>query len=183
MSSPSHALQDVFECFFSQSSIFATTSAMIYHLQKKNSDAFCQVFIALLNQPVVLGFDSHGFLPFIKDPNIVIPYSMMTKSQLHVLLKAIAEIDDRDMAITTTRMNKSFFSRDSMFEARADPRYVAWTLHCLLNMHISGNTNPEHWQKVAPYLKRRIFASSVICPQVQLEIQAFTMSNSNEQHS
>lgn len=164
-------LDNAFNAFFGRENIIGTISCMINVLEKEQNDAFCTVFITLLNQPIVFGVDETSYMPFSDTPSVRIPFHRMSRTQLQILAQAMASLARQNSCITNVKMDKGFFCQDAMFEVRANPVDVAYALTAIINMHATGNTNPEHWQKIAPIVKRRIFASCVLPAVVQLQIQ------------
>lgn len=164
-------LVQTFDAFFGRENIISTVLCMIHELEKEQEDAFCTIFVTLLNYPIVMGVDEKSYMPFADAPNVRVPFYRMSRSQLATLSRAVASMTRQDSCITNVKMDSGFFAQDAMFEMRANPVDVAYALTAILNMHETGNTTPEHWRKIAPVVKRRIFASCVLPAVVQLQIQ------------
>lgn len=164
-------MQKLMDGFFKADNLTSSIESMIITLQKCNDDAFCIVFIKLLNDSISAAVDDKGIIPFHDSPEIKLLFQHMCRQQLHTVIDVINSFIGRDYSITSSKMGFGVYLRDLGVEIRADPREVVHSLFVILNRLGTGSVNGERWQKISPIIYRRIFASSVLPASVLLDAQ------------
>lgn len=165
-------MQALYDAMFSRCAIVNTISSMIHTVHKIDADAFCIVFLNCFNRMVSFGIDKEGFCPFANEPLVRMPFTSMNKGQLQAVQRALQHSRRMQRCVTCSSMNSGFFARALEFEVRLDPRDVIFALEAILQRLQNGNLEPEHWALIAPTIRRRLFASTVLPSCVLLEAQA-----------
>jgi hypothetical protein len=86
-------------------------------------DFFAHVCTSMMTHPVSFGFTEHGVQPVRAQPDLVIPYSAMSRRQLELAALACAEMDRSGRFVSSTMLGSGFF----MQSLDSDKHYVPHT--------------------------------------------------------
>ena len=84
-------------------------------------DFFAHVCTSMMTHPVSFGFTEHGVQPVRAQPDLVIPYSAMSRRQLELAARACAEMDKTGRFVSSTMLGSGFF----MQSLYTDKHYVS----------------------------------------------------------
>lgn len=101
-----HALIDI---FFGGDSLVTSLHVMMACAQHQNKDAIAYTSISAFSHPVSICLSELGVVPFALKPDLIIPYDMMTKSQLACITEHIASIQKSMRYICSTKMRTGIF--------------------------------------------------------------------------
>jgi hypothetical protein len=101
-----HALIDI---FFGEDNIVTALHVMMVCTQHQNKDAIAYTSISAFSYPVSICLCELGIVPFASKPDLIIPYDMMTKSQLACITEHIASIQKSMRYVCSTKMRTGIF--------------------------------------------------------------------------
>lgn len=168
---PDTPIEDAVRALFERDAVVNTISIMIRNKLKTDEDALCVVFTHCFNQDVSIGLDRDTVYPFVRNPQIRVPFSSLSRPQLQAITHALAHAKREDCCMTCTRMKTSFVLYNLSFSMRIDPRDVLYALDVILHRMQHGNVEAAQWRQIAPYIRRRLLASTVLPACVLLESQ------------
>jgi hypothetical protein len=115
---------ELVEAFFGAAVLHTSMHVMMAIMPDHTPDFFVSVCAAVMTQPIVFGFTEHGLQPVQARPELVIPYSEMSRAQLELAARACAEMDASGFFASSTMLGSGFY----MQSLDGDKHYVPHAL-------------------------------------------------------
>lgn len=153
------------ESFFGKDNIIKTAKLIIAEQADRCQDPITDVIIMIIKSSFSPALTDIGFMPFSLHPTHVIPYSLMSKEQLEVLLELCAAFGNSARYISCNQMGGGVFvgcmTTNSENKCMIDPALAIFACSVVVESSLESNLrkDKELSELISNVILQRILAS------------------------